>query len=206
MIKINLLSPDDKSSAKWEKINRMIISSATAVIIMQLVFVLFIFISIEYLKTENNSLNTQLENLQTKSEAKEIREMENAIDNYGDRLKCINKIQKDHSYWVQIFEKFSKLIPDSVKIEKLSVKEKDDSEEESRLKSKLGDDEKYIVNIKGIAKKRKDLLEFENNLKNSEVFDLIIFGDYMENNYKEEVNANFEYDMLINKSAVLISN
>ena len=46
MIEINLLSPDDKLNSKWEKINRIIVSSATVIIITQLVFVLLLFASI----------------------------------------------------------------------------------------------------------------------------------------------------------------
>jgi len=201
MIKINLLSPNDRLSAKWEKINKIIISSAAAVIITQLVFALSIFASMKYLKIESDSLDTQLENLQMESDAKEIKEMKGVINDYDEQLECIDQIQKNHICWTQTLGSFSEIIPDGVKIKELSIREyKDDPKE----KTKSSDNEKYIMNIKGIAKKREYLLEFENNLKNSEIFEPIIFGDYMENNYKKEIDADFEHDILINKSDVLM--
>jgi len=201
MIKINLLSPNDRLSAKWEKINKIIISSAAAVIITQLVFASSIFASMKYLKIESDSLDTQLENLQMESDAKEIKEMKGVINDYDEQLKCIDQIQKNHICWTQMFGSFSEIIPGGVKIKELSIREyKDDPKE----KTKSSDNEKYIMNIKGIAKKREYLLEFENNLKNSEIFEPIIFGDYMENNYKKEIDADFEHDILINKSDVLM--
>lgn len=209
MIKINLLSPNDKLSAKWEKINKIIIFSVAIIVATQLVFVLFIFASIKYLEVESDGLDAQLKNLEMRSEAKETKEIKNAINNYSEQLKCIDKIQKGQAYWTIVFETFSDIVPDEVKIKSLSIKEdKDDKQKEKEIETENESDnsEKYIMNIKGIAKKREYLLEFERNLKESKIFEPIILGDYMENNYEKEVDADFEYDLLIDRSNVLSLN
>ena len=123
MIEINLLSPDDRLNSKWEKINRMIISSAAVIIITQLVFVLLIFSSIKYLEIENGSLDEQLENLRLRTETKEIVMMQSDIRDYGGHLKCVSQIQENHIHWTKIIDSLNQIIPDETRIKKISVVE-----------------------------------------------------------------------------------
>ena len=200
MIRINLLSPEDRLNSKWEKIGRVVISSVAVIIITQLIFVLLIFASIKYLEIENNNLDKQLENLQLGTKAKEIMIMQNDIKDYDSYLECVDQIQKDHLCWTKVIENLSKIIPDEVKIKKIYIEEyKDDLKKEDK-KSKKNDGDKYKIIIKGEAKRKdylKHLLEFENNLKESEIFELIV-DDYLEKNYIS--NDNFEFRMLIDRS------
>ena len=200
MIEINLLSPDDRLNSKWEKINRMIISSATVIIITQLVFALLIFSSIKYLEIESGSLDKQLESLRLGTEAKEIAVMQSDIRNYGGHLKCVSQIQDGHIHWTKIIDSLNQIVPDETRIKRISVEEyKDDLKKEN----KESGSNKYKIIIKGESEEReylKHLLEFENSLKESEMFELII-EEYLEKNYIS--SADFEFRALINKDDVI---
>jgi len=205
MIKINLLSPDDRLNSKWEKIGKIIISSATAVIITQLIFVFLIFVSIKYLEIENNSLNKQLENLRLGTKAKEIIIMQNDIKNYGSHLERVDQIWKDHLCWTKAIEDFSEIIPDEVKIKKIYIEEYKDNLKKEDKKNKKNDGDKYKIIIKGEARKKdylEHLLKFENNLKESEIFELIV-DNYLEKNYISD--ADFEFRVLIDRSNVVVA-
>ena len=201
MIKINLLSPADKTSAKWEKINNSIIFNFLILIIGQFVLVFMFLISIKYLDIENNDLNKQLENMQVQSEIREVEEIKTSIREYDKQLKTILELQEDRSIFTGVLEDFSKIIFVGVKINSIDIKPK---VSETVNKTKRGSNEikdtskmgKFDFNITGTVKDRESLLKFENNLRNSEVFiDLIIDLS----NYDNE-NNDFRYSMTINVS------
>jgi len=200
MIKINLLSSDDRLNSKWEKINKIIVSSAVIIIVMQFVFVLSIFVSIKYLEIEGGSLDKQLENLRLGTKVKEITLMQREIRNYGSHLKCVNQIQEEHLCWTKIIDSLNQIVPDTVRIKIISAKEYEDDLEKENKKSAGS---KYKIIIEGESREEnylKHLLEFENNLKESEIFELII-EDYLEKNYIS--SANFEFRVLIDKNDVM---
>ena len=203
MIRINLLSPDDRLDGKWEKIGRIVISGAAVIIITQLIFVLLIFVSIKCLEIENNSLDKQLENLRLGTKAKEIMIMQNDIKKYDSHLKCVDQIRKDHLCWTKVIEDFSKIIPDEVKIKKIYIEEHKDNLKKDDKKNEKDNVDKYRIIIKGEAREEdylKHLLKFENDLKESEIFELIV-DDYLEKNYIS--NADFEFRVFIDKSNVV---
>ena len=201
MIKINLLSPADKTSAKWEKINNSIIFNFLILIIGQFILVFMFLISIKYLDIENNDLNKQLENMQVQSEIREVEEIKTSIREYDKQLKTILELQEDRSIFTGVLEDFSKIISVGVKINSIDIKPK---VSETVNKTKRGSNEikdtsktgKFDFNITGTVKDRESLLKFENNLRNSEVFiDLIIDLS----NYDNE-NNDFRYSMTIDVS------
>ena len=192
MIKINLLSPPDRLSAKWGKINRLIVSNFLILIIGQFILVFVFFISIKYLDIQNNSLNKELENMQVQSEIKEVEEIRIGIGEYDKQLKIVLELQEDRPAFTGVLEDFSKIIPAGVKIISIDVKPK-----ASKITKKTGgsssadDTNKFDFNIIGTVEDRESLLEFENNLRNSEVFtDLIIDLSNYDNK-----NNDFRYSM-----------
>ena len=197
MIKINLLSPSDRLSARWEKINRTVISNFLILIIGQLILLLVFLISIKYLDTESDNLSKQLENMQVQAEVREVEEIKASINEYDKQLKSILELQENKAVFTGVLEDFSKIIPPGVKINSIDIKPKSgevlgktkrDSNKESA--SNKG---KFDFNIIGTIKDREDLLKFEDNLRNSEVFlDLIINLS----NYDSE-NNNFRYSMTV---------
>jgi len=202
MIEINLLSPNDRLNGRWEKINKIIVSSAVIIIVTQLVFALSIFISIKYLEIENGSLDRQLKNLRLGTNAKEIAIMRSDIKNYGNYLECVNQIQEEHICWTKIIDDFNQIIPDSTKIKRISIEENKSVSKEGNKEIKKSKDDKYKIIIKGESREDdylKHLLELENNLKKSEIFELIA-GDYLEKNYISD--ADFEFRVLISKNNI----
>ncbi len=200
MIEINLLSPDDKLDSKWEKINRIVVSSAVIIIITQFVFVLFIFASMKHLEIESGSLDKQLENLRLGTKAKEIAVMQSDIRDYGGHLKCVSQIQEDHLHWTKIIDSLNQIVPDETRMKRISIEEYEDDLKKEDEKS---DSNKYKIIIKGESREEdylEHLLKFENNLKESEIFELII-EDYLEKNYIS--SADFEFRALIDKNNVM---
>ena len=196
MIEINLLSPNDRLDSKWEKVNKIIVSSAVIIIITQFIFVLFIFVSIKYLEIENSSLDKQLENLRLGTKVKEIVIMQNEIRSYGGHLKCVGQIQEEHLCWAEIIDSLNQIVPDATRIKGISIGE--DKE------NKDGDGNKYKIIIRGESREEdylKHLLKFEDNLKESETFELIV-EEYLERNYIS--SADFEFRALIGKNNVIM--
>ena len=190
MIKINLLSPSDRLSAKWGKINRLIVSNFLILIIGQFILVFVFFISIKYLDIQNNSLNKKLENMQVQSEIKEVEEIRISIGEYDKQLKIILELQEDRPAFTGVLEDFSKIIPAGVKIISIDIKPKADEVVRKTTKN-ANNVNKFDFNITGTVEDRESLLEFENNLRNSEVFtDLIIDLSNYDNK-----NNDFRYSM-----------
>lgn len=190
MIKINLLSPSDRLSAKWGKINRLIVSNFLILIIGQFILVFVFFISIKYLDIQNNSLNKELENMQVQSEIKEVEEIRISIGEYDKQLKIILELQEDRPVFTGVLEDFSKIIPTGVKISSVDIKPKADEVVRKTTKN-ANNMNKFDFNITGTVEDRESLLEFENNLRNSEVFtDLIIDLSNYDNK-----NNDFRYNM-----------
>lgn len=203
MIRINLLSLSDKLDSKWEKINRIVVSSAVIIISVQFVFVSLIFVSTKYLEIENDSLDKQLENLQLGAKAKEILTMQKDIKEYGNHLECINQIQEEHLCWTKIVDSFSQIIPDQTKIKGISIKENKNDSKKKGEENEKSDSDKYKIVIQGESRKEdylKHLLEFESNLKKSEMFELIV-EDYLEKNYISD--SDFEFRVLVDKNDVM---
>ena len=198
MIKINLLSPDDRIDSRWEKINHLLIVNAFFVVAVQLVFIFLVFLSIGYLNAENQKFGEELNKIQLNTEAKEVEKMKSNIKDYKDKLERIDRIQKDHLYWTNLLDSFTQTVPDKVEISKFVV----DLKEEGSEKNKKGRKDKnlkrgeYIVKIEGIAKDIEDVLKFENNLKNSGIFNITISPSNYAKRH-DDAYFRFKYDTVI---------
>ena len=200
MIKINLLSPSDRLDVKWGKTNRLIVSNFLILIIGQLILTLIFLISIKYLDAESNGLNKQLENIQVRSEAMEVEEIKNSIEKYDKQFKVILELQKDRPAFTEVLEEFSEIIPAGIRINNIDIKPKaNEIVRRTKRDSEKADDAdnsgKFDFNITGTAKNRESLLEFENSLRNSEIFvDLIIDLSNYDNK-----NNDFKYSMTVDR-------
>ncbi|MDF1498100.1 MAG: hypothetical protein P1P85_01935 [Patescibacteria group bacterium] len=197
MIKINLLSPDDKQKLKWEKINHFVMTNFLVVLFSQF-FIVVIFVAVvQYLMLENDKIKKELESIQTVSEAKEINMIKNGINTYKKQSRFFYTIRDNRVYWVNVLEKFSYLVPSGVMITNISIAPKDtvtvskkNAKEEPVLDK---NNDKLDVNIMGVSKTIDDLLIFENNLKSSDIF---VDFKIDPRNYDSE---NFRYVLSISK-------
>lgn len=198
MIKINLLSPSDRSSAKWERINNLIVSNFLILIVGQFILALMFLFSIKYIDLENDSLNKQLENMKVQLEVKEVNKIKSSMEEYDKQFKIILELQEDRFAFTEILEDFSKIVPAEVRINNIDIKPKVNKiiQKTKRGDNKTSDADnagKFDFNISGTVKDRESLLKFENNLRSSEVFiDLIIDLSNYDNK-----NNEFKYSMTI---------
>lgn len=108
----------------------------------------------------------------------------NEIKKFKTELTKVKRIQKNHTVWLALLFKINELVPNGITITELSF------EREKK------------VRIAGIAKRRQDLLNFEEMLKTSGIFEnfTIPFSVLLE---KEDIR--FHLDMKLIESMPYIS-
>lgn len=207
MIRINLLSPLDKENNKWERVNNLITSGAISIIAVQVIFIALLGVSIQYLNVENDNIKTRVEKIELSQEIKEIREKEKDIKQYRDKLEYVSGIQKNHLYWVPALEKFSEIVPEGVLISSFNVENNIiESIKKSSARGKKAeqalDDNKFKIKITGYANMRDNLLNFENNLKNSIVFIDLVSS---RSNYVDPADIDFNYTFFVERKDLLFT-
>lgn len=213
MIKINLLSPFDKENLKWEKYNSMMIRTAFWIFFVEAIFAAAFVFSLEYLKIEEGSVNSQLVSLKAQKDTKEIKDMESSLAAYKSKIDNIYSIQNNHSEWTSLFEGLSALIPDNVKLQSITIADDVPDSKNSQDSQNVSDDTlsktpqktqsvatRLKVQITGNAKTRDDLLRLENNLKRSDFFSNL---EYDDSNYIKSKDINFSYAFYVSKEKLL---
>jgi Tfp pilus assembly protein PilN len=183
MIKLNLLSSQEKEEIRWEKINRILIINGT-VIIAELVIFIVLFLAMDfYLSREFSKIDNLVVQKQQEAEVKEIGELKIKTQSFNERLNLVDEIQNQQISWTKILEKLSLITPESVQIISLDISPKNNETD-------VINSEQYLFNLVGHAKTREDMLEFENKLKDSDYFSNL---ESNRSNYLESYNVNFRY-------------
>ncbi len=193
MIKINLLSPADKLDIKLEKAYCLIKNNLAVLISIQVFFVLIFLAMAGYLSSENKNLDKQLEYMELGQETKEINSIEKELAKQNNRLKAFSQIQKDQYYWTKIFENFNKTGFPGIRISSIGIEPETDGAVSGKTAV-----ENFKVTIIGISMTMKNLLNFENDLKNSEIFSGFSIDP---KNYDDE---NFKYVLSIKKEDIIL--
>jgi len=202
MIKINLLSPADKLDIKLEKAYCLIKNNLAVLISIQVFFVLIFLAVAGYLSFENKNMDKQLEYMELGQETKEINSIEMELAEQNSQLKAFSQIQKDQYYWTKIFENFNKTVFSGIRISSISAEPEISG---SILGKKASgavpgkvEVKNFKVTIVGVSRTMKDLLNFENDLKNSEIFSGFSIDPM---NYDDE---NFKYILSIKKEDIVL--
>ena len=183
MIKLNLLSSQEKEEIRWEKINRILIINGT-VIIAELVIFIVLFLAMDfYLSREFSKIDNLVVQKQQEAEVKEIGELKIKTQSFNERLNLVDEIQNQQISWTKILEKLSLITPESVQIISLDISPKNNETD-------VINSEQYLFNLVGHAKTRENMLEFENRLKDSDYFSNL---ESNRSNYLESYNVNFRY-------------
>ncbi len=193
MIKINLLSPADKLDIKLEKTHRLIKNNFAVLISIQVFFVLIFLAAAGYLSSENKNLGKQLEYMELGQETKEINSIEEESAKQNNLIKAFLQIQKDQYHWTKIFENFNKTVFSGIRISGIGVEP-----ETGAAASGAAAAGNFKVTIIGISTTMKDLLNFENDLKNSKIF---LDFSIDPKNYDDE---NFKYILSIKKENIVL--
>lgn len=204
MIKINLLSPADKTSVKWKRIENLIITNSITIIAVLFVFIVSLGISYQYLNIENSNAKARFDSVEKEKETLEIKNMENGMKQYNNQLEFINKIREEHIYWTKLLSDFDEIVPGGVKIKNLDAKDhivESAGKSGKDQKSMKENSDRFAISIAGNARTRDDLLKLEDNLKNSIIFfDLTAKGFY---NYEEKVDIDFSYTFFVKKKDLM---
>jgi Tfp pilus assembly protein PilN len=201
MIKINLLSPADKSRIKLEKAYCLTKNNLAILISIQVFFVLIFLAVAAYLNSENKNLDKQLEYMELGQETKEINSIEEKLTKQNNQLKAFLQIQKNQYYWTKIFENFNKTVFSGIRISSINIEPETSSnvlgkksKEAASSKTEAGN---FTIIITGVSRKMEDLLSFEKDLKNSEIFSGFNIDP---KNYDDE---NFKFVLSIKKEKLI---
>lgn len=199
MIKINLISGEDKQSVKWEKINKTVISYSLKVIIIQFIFAVIFISALIYLNYQKERAEGELALVESTKETLEIKKMESTLKEYDKSLKVVTKIHNNHIRWVETMDYFSSLVPKGIKINSIRFKPFEIiSKNKDKSSAKVEYDEnKYVLRVEGDALKREDLVAFEKNLNDAKVFKMIETEspDYVKYVKSENINFNFNFEV-----------
>ena len=173
MIKINLLSPDDKNNIKWEKINRFVKANLFLIAFLQLIVISFFVFAVVYVDIENRDMDKKLEEIKLKSEIAELKLIEIDVKKYNKQSRAILAMQEGQVYWTRILNHLSQITPPEVKIDSISIESsvvKDDSGSVNQKIVKT-DPNVFDVVINGSYIDGNSFKYiFENNLNKSEIF------------------------------------
>ena len=202
MIRINLLSPVDKSNIKWEKTNRLATCNFVIVMAVQVFFVFILLATVGYLRVEEKKLNTQLGDMQLGSEVREIKLIKGEVLKYNSQLSDILEVQEKQFYWVKILDDFSKTVPYGISINNISIDLEISNvsvKDKTKRTSPQNDSKDFKVIITGVSETTEDLLNFEYSLKNSDTF---VDFNIDPKNYDGE---SFRYVLSIKRESVLLN-
>ncbi len=183
MIKLNLLSSQEKEEIRWEKINRILIINGTVIIAELVIFIVLLLTMDFYLSREFFKIDNLVIQKQQEAEVREIEELKVKTQSFNERLSLVDEIQNQQIGWTEILEKLSLITPKSVQIISLDISSANNKD------NSVGG-EQHLFNLIGHAKTREDMLEFEDRLKNSDYFSNL---ESDRSNYLESYDVNFRY-------------
>lgn len=202
MIKINLISGEDKQSVKWEKVNKVVISYSLKIIIVQLVFAVAFVVSLIYLSYQKDWALGELRLVESTNETLEIKNMETNLKEYDKSLRVVTNIYQNHIRWIEAVDSFSLLVPKGIKINSIRFRpfEKVTEVKERSSKKVSIDPKKSMLVVEGDALRREDLVVFEKNLNDANIFKVIETSspDYVK--YVKSENINFTFNFEVDKS------
>lgn len=196
MLKINLLSPEDKETLRWEKNNIKIRSLIFATVAMALSLLVVFGAALQYLIIQQEAAETELVTLRNQPDTKEAMEMNQRLAEFAVEAREMLKVDDMQLRWTIMTDELARLQGDGVKFESVTAKPAD-----SKDKNRPGDS--FKVELSGKALARKHLLSLEDGLKNSKVFEKLETNDA---NYVNAENVEFSYAFYITKKTLTDKN
>ena len=195
MIKLNLLPPWKKEEIKWEKINRVLTVNEMIVAIELAVFIAVLLLAQFCLSSELSRVDKLVVQKQQEKEIKEVEELKGEVKIFNERLDLADELHGQRIGWTNILNELSLITPKAVQITSLNIKRNSLESFGARKMKDANDskDEKRVYfSLIGRAKTRDgDLMEFENNLKNSDYFTNLKSN---RSNYLEPSDVSFSYE------------
>lgn len=201
MIKINLISNEDKESLKWEKVSRVVVSYALKIIIIQMFFVISLTIAIIYLNFEKENAKNELLSVESTKETLEIKKMEDSLKKYEKNLKVVTSVHQNHIRWISVIDSFTLLVTKGIRINTLRFKPFERIVKgKERASNKVAiESDKYMLEVQGSALKREDLIVFENTLNEAKIFRMIETDEPAYNKYVNSENISFKFNLEVER-------
>jgi len=205
MIKINLLSPLDKENLRWEKVNKLTVRSIACILFAELIFVGIFFVTLEYLKAEEQAVASEYASVINLPQTREIIALEKEAKENRSKINSIYTIKEGHTDWTSLFDSIATITPAGVRLESITVSDATPKTKTTSPQPQEGveiqqTEGKMKVEVAGNAKTRDMLLEFENNLKGEKRFTDL---EYDAANYVKSVNIDFKYSFNISEEELL---
>lgn len=180
MLSLNLLTPERKEMFYWRTLIKRVIHWGIKILLVLFIFSIHFLIINLYLDYQIGSLNKEIASYENTDKVKEIRQAEESSKKINEVLVNINKISEEQIYWQDVLDELVGIIPSNIQIFSMEI----------GLKGEFM--------ISGMAKKRKDLLLFEEKLEGSSDFKNIQLP--LENlTQKDDVNFQLKGDFLLDK-------
>ncbi len=200
MIKINLLSSDDKISIKWEKINCFVKANLFLIAFIQILIIASFVGTVFYVEMENKSVARELEDMRLRPEIRELELIKNDIRRHNRQSNAYLKIQEGQIYWTKIFDHLSQITTAEVRINSISIEPKViiDKVGASRNKKAKTDPNAFDVEIRGSFTDGDSFRKvFEYNLNNSD-----IFMGFMSDPGNYDTNKVFKHNLFVERKSL----
>lgn len=165
---LNLLPSKQKKELHLDLLTQIIISSAVAVIFMLLILALLCLVAQSFLNVGLDEAERDLSLWQSKTEIKELENLEKKVKELNRNLVFLDTHQKEQVKFSLFLENLVKEVPSGLRLNSISVKDS--------------------VNISGYALTRDILLSFKNNLEKAPY---VSDFDFPLSNLTKSTNINF---------------
>jgi len=145
MITINLISPEQKKNLEQQKVYAAICLSVSVIFIFTAIFSGLLLGSKYYLELRLGGILAQ--NAQGINQAQNLALNVKKINN---KIEAVSDIQKGYYRWSPVLAKLAQLTPAEISFAELDLYKQDE-----------------IIEIKGLAKTRNDLINYQKTLENS---------------------------------------
>jgi type IV pilus assembly protein PilM len=153
---VNLI-PQEWQKAYGERSVRKFISVVSTMLVLFGFLVAAFFSGVWfYLHRENNSLLRQIEREEKAFRDKDPNNLREFARDFNSRLSVLSYLQRDKKYWSKLFIELRDVKPSGVQLKDFSTDKKG---------------KKIEVGLEGRAVSRDDILQFKQNLENSEIFE-----------------------------------
>lgn len=175
-IMLNLLPKKQKQELHLDLLSQVIIITALSVIFMVLILVLLLFIGQRFLSLNIESMQRELDMWQSKSEIKDLEDLEGKIKNLNKNLVFLDNSYKTRIEFSTFLDNLAQDTPMGVRFDDIFVND-------------LGE-----VHLNGFSTTRKIILSFRDILENAfYVKDL----DFPLANLTKEFNVNFSLSFVL---------
>jgi Tfp pilus assembly protein PilN len=176
---INLLPPDEREKVYSELFRRQISVFGMFLALIFFGSAVFILNTYVFLKIQSRELKHSLSLEEIKSETKEVKVLEDEIENLNVKLLSYEKFKTEKVFVLDVFSKIEDMIPSGVHLNSLTF-----------------DENANKIILSGISESRDDVIEMENRIKNSGFFENL---ESPLSNFLDKSGSKFTFTFYIKK-------